>query len=443
MVLFSSALGTCVVELVPSVARLDVDGDWDVRANDVLVFARNTGEMRELDVRAASVRVEWHRQEMRHAGGVSLITGRDVATFTLTDVTLSLLPGESAGWMGGVLPGTCAAGAARAGIEAETQGGVGNVFRTGHDDPAQMQFSETWSDPRVTWSNAHTLACEGALYLKVAGPDVAILAMENDTRWATGIRPDPSDPVTEVREWLVLEAPTASLSTASPMALATRAAEVEGVGTARWSAETREGALHFTVAPLEDATLRVEMLEPQASGTLGAAIAPAPATRGLAPVLGGILVGATLVGGFALWRRNGRDVDADTAAALAHAEAEAGRFEAALEWSARARAKAPTTRRLALDEAGYLAALGRIDEALARCADAAASSDKGDPHLAAGRILASSGAPAPVVAVRLVEALARSPELALEVDADEVLADARHERDVRDALARARRELGA
>jgi tetratricopeptide (TPR) repeat protein len=100
--------------------------------------------------------------------------------------------------------------------------------------------------------------------------------------------------------------------------------------------------------------------------------------------------------------------------ALARIEAGRERYQEAVTHVREARAEAPTSVRLLLEEASYLGAMGRLEEALRHYAEAAALDPDGDADFQAAVLILQSGADPERAEALLVKALARSPILVLD-----------------------------
>ncbi|HWH09166.1 MAG TPA: hypothetical protein VNX21_08200 [Candidatus Thermoplasmatota archaeon] len=134
-------------------------------------------------------------------------------------------------------------------------------------------------------------------------------------------------------------------------------------------------------------------------------------------ILVAVAAGAGGVAAWTLRRRARGELDPEEMLTLAHLAGEGGRHDEALGWIRRARALAPESGALALEEAFHLGELGLVDEALAAYREAARLLRDGQAELDAALLGLGSGVLSETEAEDLlVTAMERSPALVLELE---------------------------
>lgn len=116
------------------------------------------------------------------------------------------------------------------------------------------------------------------------------------------------------------------------------------------------------------------------------------------------------------WRRTLElELSAEDYAILASSAADCEEWGRALGFIQHAKRLAPTSARLSLDEGYFLQELGRLDEAAAAYQVASELTSAGDAQFLLGLLLARLGR-ADDAALAIIEAMRRSPEVALDVE---------------------------
>ena len=447
----------------PAAGGLDLHAAY---ANDTTRVARF-----ELTAETLEVRV-WrgHEVEARLLPDEYLKyrTSTESSSWMLTDVRVTLAA-AGPGWLGVRWAPDAEATLPRGSVVAfhdESVVGFGGTPGMDAESPDQPFFRETFRAPHLHVDGVEALALEGDGVLRLSGLDLDVLARENASRLATGTTRDEGPAGRATVAWATL---TFTRGTLRVEGLADAQAQALGA-TLAWTggatlqgaegvlqdadrvwrpatpAETLEGTFQGTLLPA-DGRIHAALAGDVTGGTLVAmARAPAPA-GGAALALPWLILGVGLLVGsgatYAVLRRRARlgRPGVEDLLDLALQSAEAGDTERALAWIRRARAAAPASERLALEEAAILEAGGE-DEAALRAYRAVAEAGNGEACWLLARGLARRGAHADDVAPWIRRALEREPVLAYEIEEDEALAPHLRRADVRDALDAARGKLG-
>ena len=490
--------------LVPTAAAADASGEFvargalslpdgarqDAQARGAYLPAHDQGfqtltiHARRMHVqRFEDTVVETRVPELRYGN----VVNKTVSSYDLTDVVVTLAPGDHRGWVGMYFPqegGPLALdtwGASSVLAQGATRLGDGVLVGAPNEaeTPSPASRSYQWQEarPLLLVSGEGTVAQRGQGTMKLFGPDLLFSAKENETFYPTGmLEQDAGAAGRRIDRWFFLEYEEAEVTVETPepfqvAALASRASwsgaasfhAVEGQMTSAGSAYAAAGQrvrvvgdLVAALAPLAEgaeAYLRLDLSGDLAETTLarqGRAAAP----LGVRPQGWALLVGMAVVAGVAalvtaraLRRRARKErapVGPEDRLALARIEAGRERFHEAVAHVREARAQAPTSVRLILEEASYLGAMGKVEEALAHYAEAAALDPDGDADFQAAVLLLQSGGDAARAEALLVKALARSPILVLEVlyDVAETFVALRGRPDFERAVEDARRALG-
>jgi tetratricopeptide (TPR) repeat protein len=281
------------------------------------------------------------------------------------------------------------------------------------------------------------------------GPDVHISSATNETDHATG--ETASGTAQRTLRWLVLEYEEGTLTLQAPAPFTVAAKEAgpvtwdgkatltprSGVLTARdatYAAEGEraeiDGRFSASLTPAKDRAHMV--LDGDLRSTTLAATTRTPAPGGplgpswvalllIGAVVVGISGGAVGVWAFLTHRHAASEypLTVEDCQAAADDAAQAEDYPSALEWYGRARMMAPTSAKLAAQEAFCLAKMGDEAAALERYAEADRLSPYGgDAAISAARLLHERGAPLEKVAPFLKAALEKTPDLLLDVEHD-------------------------
>lgn len=311
--------------------------------------------------------------------------------------------------------------------------------------PTSAHYELDVDDAHVRVTSPTSALYQGPGAMKIFGLDLRVASDEGTMTFATGATRTETVPEDEVEEWVYLEFSDARIwvDSSNPLDVALEAADVAWSGTVRIQPIEGElaldnGPFRITGAPVEvvgDVAAHAEPIKPEhfllvlgdapvapSTVTSKALIPGTPLSPWSAALLLAIALGA---GGATTWfvrRRAQGAMDADELLTLAHLAGEGGRHDEALGWIRRARAIAPESGALALEEAFHLGELGLVDEALAMYREAAGRLGDGQAEFDAALLGLASGALSPVeVEALLVTALDRNPALLLELEEHPVM----------------------
>jgi hypothetical protein len=367
-----------------------------------------------------------------------------VYNYTLHDAVVTLTEGDHHGWLGLYFPlsgGRLATAATGLGsVEGKTGISLGEGV-SGHNEavegpvPYTQGYDWTSTDPLLLVETQGELRQTGSGQMKLQGPDLSFAARENATAitYETGSEASVQGPVgTRFSRWFFLSYEEADLTIGNPersrLAASATTASWSGAAAFRpvegsmrgedatYSATGRQahvvGDLVATVAPVArggEVRLRLDLtgdltgttLQRQQGGGTAALGARPSAWPLVAGALALALASVLLVGVLRRGRKEPPPMAAEDRLALARIEAGRERYQEAVTHVREARAEAPTSVRLLLEEASYLGAMGRLEEALRHYAEAAV-------------LILQSGADPERAEALLVKALARSPILVLD-----------------------------
>lgn len=193
---------------------------------------------------------------------------------------------------------------------------------------------------------------------------------------------------------------------------------------------------------LDATSLRPDPLPHEAAAL---AAEPDAGVSPLVPAVGLVIVGVAAAGVHGAWlarRRRRPPFSAEDCRAFATTAAESGRWGQAIDWTRRARAQAPTSTQLALDEAAYLAKAGQVEAAVSILEDVASVTDAGEAEFNAACLLLEESPDVGQALKLAMRALEKSPGWAIEMRRDPWTRLA-GETDFEAALRRARRSLDA
>ena len=423
------------------------------------IFCESLAEGDALRLAAPRAHVVRHERTRVETGPVSQYVRDAPSAYTLTDVTITLT--RASGWIGGVADGDDArlafSAPAASSLSPKGAATIGNWEGTDADADRLPAFAHAVGHHLLAEAPARG-NLSGAMEWKIYGATVLLEAAENTTTWDTG---STSTGVTTEDLWLVvrLEAAHGEIDVAAPCQAALPDARVDASGP--WQLQLATGSLMLADEPrpvraeplVLDGHVRatLSMLPgaepPQArivmSGTMdhaslsGVRLDAPPAPLAWVPWL----AAATLVAIVGLaavaprWRPEPR-LTVEQCTDLADAAAEAGHYESALLWTQRARAQAPDSGRLRMDEAWFLWQLGRIDEALVAADAAVVVARDGQVTFMAALLAAKSGERQRARA-HLVVALRQTPCVALDAVHEAAFAELRADPAVASAMERA------
>lgn len=474
--------------LAPPVATADEPfrGDLDARgditappgtrvtARPAAVFAGDLSTLRAFTLRAPRLVVDeyWIRYAEIQAPGerVQFATGTGHDTYVVSDTTVTLDDRTSVqGWLAltrvarwdGIASGTFSASPS-AGAD------FGNGGPGGGDE--QPYFSFAREGDWLLLEGALDQRASGPLTVKMSGPDLVVTARENTTRLHTGASPRPEQAGSSEVRWVILRAEQGTLDiegTVPTIAAASEAdltwdglatiAGARGVLTgpdatfvAGGERGALDGAFHavLTVATSTRAATMHLAVDGDLRGTTFAVattrtVVPPRARGPLFLLAASAALAAVAVAGAWLARpRRAAEpcLEADDCLDLAHLALELGHHADALMWVRRARALSPASGSLALEEGWVHLAASRPAEARHAFEEARRMTpDRGDATLALAWLDVASAIERAEASI--VEALARSPALLLDVEDDDALAELRSRPAVRAAIERARRKL--
>lgn len=452
-------------------APVQTDGEGDGSGRASAVFVANTAALAQVRIQSPHVHVS--RFDARYvdvgSGGSALgirygVTRDD---FELHDVTISLTdPGG--GWLGGEFAESAATFVAPGSRTWSMDMGASIGDGDGPDNRNSPYFSRNIQGVSFGGTVA-SIALEGMGEIKWMGPTFEVVARENRSTWRSGTVEAGTAAGLREQVWYVLDFAAAQVEIASddPIELRSRDLALEGLTAlgftyrdgaldVRWSADSVIGepgqrallrgslAVGFDVDDADPTGFVARLSGDVATSTL----APASPIRGAGlrvsgwlAVVAAVAVG-TSVGVWAASRRR-EDLGVEEWVALAEIAADEGRYRDALLLVRRARAKAPTSTRLATTEAHLLALAGDTTAALAALVALSATDPSGEADLEAARLLVAWDPPRESDAGgHLARALELSPALLLELDGDPALLGLARDPKVANAIRQARREVG-
>lgn len=419
---------------------------------------------------------------VREARDINLVAAfyetitRDVS-YELHDVNVTFGAGGTTGWWGAYATSGSHLDMTfvhEADLEAKTATRISTeaLARDQTDPtPTSSYYSRHLDMPHLEVHAPATMSMSFGGGIKFFGPDLRLQSRENTTEIQTGFT---QEAWPKALTWVTLVFDDARLVAASPdchVGFAEGATRSEG--TIRFSSEdgaietgaasygpavgptfvtgTFQGHASPVVGGAQRGAMRLELAGELSSTTLpGKAITstmlatPFRATSWLW-VGGGLALAAVgALAGTQVMRRRSREpaLGLDELVQMADLAAEAGRFAEALDWVRKARAQAPRSARLCVDEAFYLASLGEVDEALARYEEATGLSEDGEAPFLAAQLVAATQGPASEVAKLLRVGLGRTPTLVLDAEDDEALAAYARDPAIARILREARARLG-
>lgn len=372
----------------------------------------------------------------------------DVRKWTVTDAVVSLTEGDHSGFFGVYSePGSKVVVEGQVQEEPAAASGIGNGKSTDGEAPESFNYFHEIATPHMRGEGQGRMEYTGMGGVKLRGPDVEIRS-SNVTRHETGKKQ--TGPTEETATWLYIrfDAPATLSAGEAPFQIATAEATAAWDGTllfrptdGRLQAQDEtylprggtvelEGTFTARLAPLPGGrTARMDLSgDMRSSSLLRQAPVPVPSSSPLEGVPLLLVIGAAVaLGGGAgayLWHRHRQQdralldvpADAEFFTDMADVWIAAEDYGRGLHWMRRAREKAPTSARLAADEAFCLAKLGRLEEALKAWEEAHAVASDGDPAFGAAGTLLEIGAPLEVVEKWLGRALEKSPGLVLQAE---------------------------
>lgn len=351
--------------------------------------------------------------------------------------------------------------------QGTTLGAGGDSSPEPTPDPALNHFNKPVAGPTLVYEARGRFGFSGDLVMKFRGLNLTLQARENTSILQTyhanvGV---PVGTSIDVWAYVTLTNATLTLQTRAPLKLASSdvvilSCDALGLEATGGQVEvdgqpgTPEGAARFVgrlsarlVAGQEggsaDASVSLEG-DAAVEGVRYAPVSPAAARSGLAFAVGLLLLGSVAVaGGVAAWRLTRRarapPLSVEECIDLAERAMEQHAWGVALEWNGRALLQVPDHPRLLADRGTILEALARVEEAVEAYRRAAAAGRDGEGEILLARLLLRFD-PASVEACQaIVGALAKSPEMVYEVEAEPEYRVARGQARVQAALREAHR----
>ncbi|HUR67869.1 MAG TPA: hypothetical protein VM370_01380 [Candidatus Thermoplasmatota archaeon] len=428
------------------------------------LLLNDTSGVSELTLVASHLVVHEYAITYANVPGARLSGRNESSDHDLHHARVRLANGTSDGWLG-IYGGSTSLRAApdvlrlTASLDSSLSNGVGEV----EDEPraGNQVFIRALRGPHLQASLPASLALEGAFAAKVRGPDLVIGSDEGTTTFATG---EEETTATVVARWLMIEATDASMQIACECdadallatpatldweqmrAFATRLVVEDDRATYVAANETidLEGRFTGTLGATPDATAQLSVAGDVASTSARVTARPAagvpPAWILLVGLAAAGSAGALLYARRSPGARGDAGLTAEDLADLAARALEEGDPAQAAAWLRRARALAPSSARLMIEEAYALEASGQHELALTLYGEAAQASKTGEADLLRARLLARTARPSEA-AEALAAALARDAWLVLDLDEDAALRPLQADERVARAAAQARRAL--
>lgn len=441
---------------------LSLPSEAKLTARDPTLFVRDAAQLQALGhAPRLTVRVFEERLVTAPIPGIRpvLQPTENRTVWTVHDAAVSITPSRP-GWLGIRAQGGEVSSSALS-IQTVTSKAsliLGDPNASVDDNEELPYFRAKLSDPTlVQESGSWTLS--GSARIKLMGPTVALRANENETTIETGQMPDPSNPLAEVRRYVILEVQSGNFSFVAPATLASIDVQVswDGVGVLHgadgkvangikeWRAtgadSQLDGAFRAELRPARDHAAIIIGLQGDLRATsmtpwLRSPTAPGSFTGWI------LLVAAAALGAGSAatraWRRSRShpDLEVEELASVADAAADAEEFARAATLLRLAREQSPASTRLALDQAYFLWRDGKSQAALRILNERVLAGDPDALQLKA-RILLRAG-DEPAAAQAFIDALERAPVLVLDIDGDAELERLTRRTDVSEAVRRAR-----
>lgn len=462
----------CALVLAPPARAVDAtgeflaDGAWEITGTPHAefapsgVFLADATSLDKIELKAATVEVVELRRVSAQGPLIDAAPRVDARSYVVTDANLTLLAPPEGGWLG-VYASAVKATSDSVHVLGETRAaaayGNGATMSEVAPDPSVRTYSVEVSDEHLLLEAAGKLVLTGDFSMKFEGPDVSLISIENTTRIRTGYAPPDFGAGLAEERWAFLRVSDARLELVarSPLLLPARAADIDWAGTLRLApvsgaldaagdtylaegeSATLDGAFSGRFAPDGGTRTSLRIAGDMQATTLSRAAVPV-AQAGLRAgwtLVGIAAIAATGVAGLAVARSRGRAapmLGVDDYVRLAADAAEAEDFDAALGWTRKAIAHAPTSARLTTDEGYFLERLGETGPALAAYARAMPLSHDGEPEFLAF-LLASRLALEDDAARWIVQALDKAPALLLGLEENQ-LAPLAHRAEVHEKI---------
>jgi hypothetical protein len=351
-------------------------------------------------------------------------------------------------------------------VSNQTLGTTPDLGPLKSSDPSIPAYTYAPNHAYVLLSGALTWARDGFVVTQLYGPTVHVSADQGEFTYRTGTRPSTRAEGVMTVSSIFLEAENAHFAAASsvPAQFALSDARLATVGVLQVQGATGTlgagsgsylamndtailaGRFDVQAAPSKDAptllssTLRGEL----DSTTLAFARAPSAPLPGPDLVLPAALLLLGVLVALAVARirvaSKGRH-SVDQMAELAYLAADGGRFGEALEWIRTARAHAPSSERLKMDEAWFLAETGEVGLALEIYVALAEGSSSGEADFHAAVLQLQHGQGISAARPHLLRAIQRTPSVVLEMADDPIFAQARQDPELSRAMRLAMRKL--
>jgi hypothetical protein len=396
----------------------------------------------------------------------ALATSEERGTWRLHDASIDVTNARP-GWLG-LYPdrGTSTEKVLRATpLALEVSPTIGNTPAPGDDEEQEHGYYQKPLQGPIITRSVDAWTYTGGGLLRIAGPSVTLHARENTTTIQTGQFEDPEAPGQITRRWLsirygdgeIAAEGGSTLIASSTMVAAwdgeARFASANGTIVSSRQTWTSAGGPHeidgnFTarIAPANEPRGFVMTLTGDLRATTMTMLTPASPGPSIGPawlILVAVVAGAAACGaGIAYARRRHTHpaLHPEDYARLADEAADAEDYSRAAELAAEGRKRSPTSRRLALDHAFFTGQAGELDAAIRLLDDPLLRTDP-DALLLLARLNLKRGHD-DAAAHALVHALQAMPLILLDIDDDPTYATIVHRGAVRDAIRKARQQLG-
>lgn len=402
------------------------------------------------------------------AGRIEFVTGREVATYTLTDVHATIRDARPVSWIG-IYPSqdlTLAMSApATISLKATDGATIGNAPSTPESEPVPDRPSFGWATPGPVLATNATAPVKlaGTMTLKLSAMLLELEAAENTSSLDTRA-PASTTPTQTTRRWAFLECDKGTISTVAPVMLITSTHRLHLESAGRLSMQAAGGSLAFGDAarPIDESPIYLEgrlVSEVSAAssnaetltllsvtGDIAATSIALPAGRAavfspLTLILLPLTLGAGAIAAYVTLRRKPDTISLEQCIDLARGSADDRKYATAVEWMDRALKFAPGHPHLLCDKAHYLAEMGEVDAALTHFREAIARSDNGEPHILCARLLAQTRGDIEEITALAIAGIEKSPILVLEIEDDPEFESVARRSDFVEAVRRAHRSI--
>jgi hypothetical protein len=450
---------------------ISIGGDYSGSGRILSAFVRDSAVLDAFELSSPWVRVVRYDANyvdiMTPTGRIGTRIGMDQTTFEMHDVTLTLVPGATHGWLGMEPASEFASfdGNSASPWTPVTASTLGNDPRP--DPDTSPRFHEETHEPTLEGQLA-SFGSSGSGRLKWSGPTLSVHSRENDSTWRSGETMGAAPLATRGLTWYTLgfDKATVALRASTPVAVELADVEIQKATSLAFTYDggSMEGSRRsFAAVPGERLVLSGSIdakLVPDANADRAGTrmdIAGEVAYSTLArltrvhderfPFLGVTLavLASVAAGGVGLWighrRTRARARDPDDLRVLAELAADREDYAAAVRLIQEARRGAPGSVRLALDEASFHEHLGDIAAALTTFTDIAPRDPSGDADLHAARIMTEHRFDEERAGQHLIQTLVKSPGHVFVIEADPVFRPLVTTASVASAMRAARREI--